>query len=266
MKTKLSVSRCCCVSYLCSKPLCQYDAFDTYGPLLNAMMVNAGGPYNPIGGTDGYQVSDQLVISTSGSVTSGYGVYRDWGVSGPPSAPDFELGYSKKTYGQVEFINVGSGDLDVFITLSSEGGSIATGFHIYKGQTTTSTIDFVYDYWTTTSNTKTINIDSLVADADLFKSYRMEVYDGRVNPNNSVRWDFEWKAVIDGTIVLESMTGAVRNYPALSWGLSSVFLPFWCDRPALNIYHQGVPIGYSTPTTTWDNLKISVNGDETCIP
>lgn len=263
MKTSMSVGRCCCG---CSLPLCQFDEFDTYGPLLNAMMVQNGGPYNPISSTNGYQVSDKLQISTSASVGSTYGVYRDWGVSGSPRNPNFELGYSKKTYGEIEFINVGSGDLDLFITLSSEGGPISTGFHIYKSQTTTSRIDFVYDYWTTTSLTKTINIDSSIADADLYKTYRIEVYDGRINSNNDVRWDFEWKAVIDGTVVLESMTSGVRNYPALSWGLASNVPAFWCDRPGFSIYHRAVPVGYSTPTTTWDNLKISVNGNETCLP
>ena len=265
MKTKLSVSRCCCVSYLCSEPLCQYDAFDTYGPLLDAMMVASGGPYYPTTlQTEGYQVSDRLEISNGGFSGAAYGVYRRWGVSGPRNSPDFETAYSKKTYGEIELINVGSGDLNVYIDLLELKDDFFTlGIHIYKNQSTTSTRDFRYQG---TSTTQTVNIDSSVADVDLYGTYRIEVYDALANPLNQEYWNFEWKVLFAGSVVAESITGAVRNHQRLTWGAVRSGAFFWCDNPSFRVHHTDVPSGYYTAATTWDNLKISVNGDETCLP
>jgi len=113
---------------------------------------------------------------------------------------------------------------------------------------------------------RVVNLSTSVADSALYTTYELQFYDAAIKGSPWLAFEWEWKVLIGGSIVAESMTGTTRNHEKMSIAYSTTNPSFWCDEPKVSIYHPAASIPNIVPSTTWDNLGISINGDLSCLP
>lgn len=277
MGIRMSIARCCCaVVEACTKVYCLFDDFSTYGtgntvigePTTETTQWEEAFP--SIGNTVATQNSSgQLEISSSVSGDSDrHGIIRRWGVSGQGDSPDFTSGYANATSLEFDLVSFdwASGfnnpSLSAYIGLDPNG---SVGFR--------PTIEFD----STFSNNQTryratflyVGGSALVAQTGFNNSgdtsaiegtYKIEIYDGAIVSGS---YKFEWKVWFGGSVVVESLTGATRNYAALTFDCGDG-LDNWCALPRVQFYNYIVAGGKEHPTITLDNIKLAVNGDTTC--
>ena len=251
--------------------MCQFDAFDSYGT--GNSVVGVGLPYSTLNGTTSatQTAADTLLMSNTGGTNNAYGISRHWGVSGGSTTPDFVSGYSNKNTVKIDLVNVSTGDLDVYFGISFAPASPATEqncIRIYKSGGANSAIDFEFREAAGLGALlrRVVSISTGVTDANLYKTYQIEYYDGTLKGSPWAAFEFEWKILINGVIVAESLTGATRNHGKMSIGYAAVPADYWCVTPIANIYQDSVSAPSIAPSTTWDNLGIGINGDVACIP
>lgn len=112
-----------------------------------------------------------------------------------------------------------------------------------------------------------IPFSGTVTKAYYLHTYTLEIYDylQQTGSDSVSRATWQWKVKEDGSTLMESHNGTSQLHarfaaapPPVGVGTS------WCTNPVIRVTHQG----FSFPSTSmeFDNLKLNVNGDESCSP
>ncbi len=212
------------------------------------------------------------MLSNTGGTNNDYGITRNWGVDGGVLTPDFPSGYANKSLFKVDLVNVGSGDLNIYFGIpytTDSTSPLQNCFRIYKGGGSTSSIDFEFREASGIGGAllrRVVSLSTSVADSALYTTYELQFYDGAIKGSPWTSFEWEWKVLIGGTVVAESMTGTNRNHGKMSIAYNTINPTFWCDQPKVSIYHPAALPPGIVPATTWDNLAIAINGNDSCLP
>ena len=202
-----------------------------------------------------------MALSNTGLTTDLYGIQRHFGLD---NVFDFSTTYATASFLSVDLVSVSSGDLDVKFGLTVQNLTIfpnyeSAAIHIVKTASNSHDLDFVRQ---TTFGPQTVNISTGVTSANIIKNYKIAFYDPSLSGPPG-RAEFEWKVLFDDVIVLESLTGATRNYSKMVFASTGTN---WCEDFVVFLHHNAASMLGTVPGTIWDNLAISVNGNVACIP
>lgn len=278
MSIRMSVGRCCCVSG-CANHTCWYDIFDGYTvgddiveiPLSG--LNSASKPYRarPVGGLGGAYTPDTDAVVATGNLLeiskfnptgqTVFGISKGWGVS---SQSDLHTsGYSNRSIfgwtvdswdrdgdstNNILFGLRGYYQMSIYIVES--GSSFTPYFEI------TNRVSEVQQY---------IPMPSMSHPSGLLSKFEIELYDGVdegvvSGQTGTTASSFEWKVKIDDLIVLESMTGTTRNYEKTLFGTTD-----WCELPKAFVDVNNSSTA-ADPTLTLSEWRISIAGDDGCVP
>lgn len=205
----------------------------------------------------------RLSSGTSGNAE----LYFKMGVAGGHTSPEFQTGYANRT--SMEFDVKDVSDLTASYSLGFYPDGVIVG-------TTFSRLIFSTGYVTTNKYSKRMNwtdVDNNLQSAEIVTNsavtkayyqhvYRVEFYDYLQQTGSDAvsRATFQWKVLEDGVPILESHDGTSQVYSrfgAVSDG--------WCSEPRGRITVSGF-IFFGSNYVDFDDLKLNVNADESCIP
>ena len=98
--------------------------------------------------------------------------------------------------------------------------------------------------------------------------YRIELYDyqQQTGSDSKSRSTFQWKILEDGVVIEESHDGTTQlNSRFASEPPNKDVSDNWCNTPVVAIASSGYNL-FGVDQVEFDDFKISVNGDESCIP
>ena len=263
MKTKMSVSRCCC----CSSDTCWYDNFSTWtvgDDLIQTpykIPADPATPYNGFYGNETAIVQSGNLLRLSGPNSSGQAQFnRTWGLSNPDSL--IGSTYANKTefnYGINDWVSnsiIGtSGFYLGFIGRNSE-------FRILIADNNSSAYSPYLNYTAVGVGFRQVSLPAITPyPSAIAKRYSFQMYDfafiGTVF--GARRYSFEFKVLYDSTVVLESLTGTTRNE-------IKGYIDFidWCLDPysAVDAIVNPSPPGY----IELDEFSFYINGNNSCTP
>ena len=278
MSIRMSVGRCCCVSG-CANHTCWYDIFDSYTTGDDIVEIPLSGlnsaskPYRarPVGGPGGAYTPDTDAVVTAGDLLeitkfnptgqTVFGISKGWGVG---SQSDLHGGtYSDKSvFGWTIDSWDRDGDTTQNILMGVRGYYQSSIYIVENGSSFTPYFEI-----TRQSNgvQQYIPMPSMSHPSGLIAKFEIELYDGVDEGaiggvSGATKSSFEWKVKIDDLIVLESMTGATRNYEKTLLGTTD-----WCGLPAsfIDVNNNSTA---SDPTLTLSEWRISIAGDDGCVP
>ena len=96
-------------------------------------------------------------------------------------------------------------------------------------------------------------------------TYTLEIYDylQQTGSDSVSRATWQWKLKEDGTTLFESHDGTSQIEPRFAAAPPSVSSGGWCSDPKIRITHNG--FGSFSNSMEFDNLKLTVNGDDSCV-
>ena len=269
MKTKLSVSRCCCVT-VCDKPLCWFDSFNSYTTGDDLVDI-ANPPYSDTLIADTKAIvsaSDTLLISPLVTNVSNCGIDRGWGVDSDGVDATFLQGAANKSVFSIDLLDLDTTQqgavLDrprVLIGPQSIGIQHAIEFLPHVGpfaDPDKTDRNFVYHNGT---SGRRVSIDTLTAPDDLFPvNYKVQIFDGtKVSPDS---YSFGWEVLFDDVVVASS-TDSGNDDLVISVTDEFVAGDGWCLDPTFRIK---IDPFYDYTVMEIDNLFVGINGNDSCAP
>ena len=275
MKTKLSVSRCCCVGVGCSSPTCLDDTFDTYGTGNSIFSNPAYNSFESAG--DWTQTASDTLASHPGSSLAQQSVlYWEWGIAGKYDAPAFTVGGSDNIQTEVEVISMAdyssSFSLGIRSRNSGTNSSIGIGVTNYGFN-----ISKTFSYYDNTGNLQGATWDTIdardypgrIIPASYYNGvWQIKLYDYAQAVGNlgKSRATFDFDAIRDGVTLYTSSAGA---YPrvALEADVDPIdpLYRSWCVDPRGSLRSANYESFPDPPIDVeFDNLKMSVEGDTSC--
>ena len=97
-------------------------------------------------------------------------------------------------------------------------------------------------------------------------TYTLEIYDylQQTGSDSVSRATWQWKLKEDGTTIFESHDGTSQIESRFAAAPTDNDADSWCQEPRVRITHSG--FDFFSNSMEFDNLKLSVNGDDSCVP
>ncbi|MDB4442125.1 hypothetical protein N9219_01745 [bacterium] len=202
-------------------------------------------------------------------------IYGSWGVDGGLLTPSFTTGYANKTYTELDclsftnyltYMTYAIAPRGIFQQASNPTITLRVG---HNGNSDIEKKVFWYDV---DNVVQSVVIDS-IPDASFTQAYiqhvyRIELYDyqQQTGSDSKSRATFQWKILEDGVVIEESHDGTTQlNSVFASQPPSKDVSDNWCNTPVVAISSDGYNL-FGVSQVEFDDFKISVNGDESCIP
>ncbi len=216
--------------------------------------------------TSATQITGDRCRLSSGSANNAE-LYFNMGVAGGVTSPEFQTGYANRTSMEFDVKDVSDLTASYGLGFHPEGVIAGTAFSRLIFQTGYVTTNTYRKRMTWTDVDNTVQTADIVTNSAVTKAYyqhvyRVEFYDylQQTGSDSVSRATFQWKVLEDGVTILESHDGASQVYSrfgAVSGG--------WCSEPRGRISVSGF-ISFGADYVDFDDLKLNVNADESCVP
>ena len=111
-----------------------------------------------------------------------------------------------------------------------------------------------------------IPFSGTVTKAYYLHTYTLEIYDylQQTGSDSVSRATWQWKVKEDGNTLMESHDGTTQLHARFAAAPPTVVETSWCTKPLIRVFHSG--FNFFANSMEFDNLKLNVNGDESCSP